>query len=213
MSEHVWPTTNGLRCLSGDESELIRCAVAMMLDYLVAEGHEGDPQEVYGIQWYDQWDWQQRIWLLERTTLALLTDLQPPSPAAIWEASIDAVFHEIRESVEMEVRHPEAIRQEKTWRESVVDAFRCQQKRDPDICCTDTNLRGWHIVITQLADAVLGVRLYLKAEGFRDVDMARTQRFLMQHGLPADFLEQIPPLRSVDQTQLSIDQIQSIVCR
>ncbi len=209
----MWPTTTGLRCLAGDEFELVRGAVGMMLDHLVAEGREGDPQEVYGIQWYDQWDWQQRIWLLERTALALLTDLAAPSPAAIWEATVDAVFHEIRELVEMEVRHPDSIPASKTWRECVVDAFLSQQNREPEICGTDTNLRAWHIVITQLADAILGVRLYLKAESFRDFDMAKTQQFLTQQGLPADFLEQIPPLRTVNQTQISIDQIQSIVLR
>ena len=209
----MWPTTTGLRCLVDHEFELIRATVGMMVDHLVAEGREGDPQQVYGLQWYDQWDWQQRIWLVERVSLALLTDLEPPSPAAIWEASIDAVFLEIRELVEMEVRHPDLLRPEKSWRQCVFDAFQSQQNREPKISSADTDLTAWHIVITQLADAILGVRLYLKAELFRDVDIARTQLFLTQHGLPTDFLEQIPPLRTVDQTQISIDQIQSIVFR
>lgn len=184
-----------------------------MVDHLVAEGREGDAQEIYGIDWFDQWDWQQRIWLLERTSLALLTDLSPPSPAAIWEAAIDAIFHEVRELVEIEVQHPEMIPPAKTWRQSVVDALQWQQHRDPEISPEDTDLSSWHRVIIQLADAILGVRLYQKAESFRDTDIARTQLFLRQHGLPPDFLEQIPPLRTVEQTQVSIDQIQSIVFR
>lgn len=184
-----------------------------MVDHLVAEGREGDPQEVYGIQWFDQWDWQQRIWLLERVSLALLTDLAPPSAAAMWEASVDAIFHEVRELVEMEIRDPDCMQTTKSWRQCVIDAFHSQQQRGPKISATATSLQEWHIVITQLADAILGVRLYLKAEPFRDDDIAQTQQFLTRQGLPADFLEQIPPLPTLDQTQISIDQIQSIVFR
>ena len=184
-----------------------------MVDHIVAEGREGDPQEVYGIAWFDQWDWQQRIWLLERTSLALLTDLAPPSPAAMWEACIDAIFHEVRELVEIEVLHPDTMPPVKSWRQCVIDALLWQQSREPDVSELDTDMDTWHIEISKLADAILGVRLYLKAEPFRDMEMARTQLFLRQHGLPHDFLEQIPPLRTVDQTQISIDQIQSIVFR
>lgn len=209
----MWPTTNGLRCLAGDEFELVRAAVGMMVDQLVAEGREGDPQEEYGIHWFDQWDWQQRIWLLERVSLALLTDLAPPSPGAIWEATVDAVFHEVRELVELEVRNPDLMQPEKSWRQCVFDAFVSQQNREPEISVEANNLKDWHLVITQIADSILGVRLYLKAESFRDVDIDRTKRFLTQHGLPSDFLELIPPLRTIDQTQISIDHLQTIVFR
>ena len=184
----------------------------MMVDDLVAEGREGDPQTSYGIPWFDQWDWQQRLWLLERMALALLTDLDPPSPAAMWEATVDAIFHEILELVQMEIEHPNSS-YEKSWRRSVIDAFCCQQGREPQIEESEPDLQRWNIVITKLADAILGVRLYEKAESFRDSDITRTQQFLTEHGLPDDFLEQIPPLQSIDQTQLSVDQIQSIVLR
>ncbi len=209
----MWPTTNGLRCLAGDEWELVRGAIGMMLDQLVAEGREGDPQNYYGIEWFDQWDWQQRIWLIEHVTLALLTDLDPPSPAAIWEATIDAVFQEIYQLVELEIAGGAGMAEANSWRRCVVEAFIEQHGREPGITFSDTDLDSWQLIITQLADAILGVRLYLQAESFRDGDIEQTKKFLTQKGLPDDFLEQIPPLRSVDQIQLSIDHIQTLVIR
>ena len=208
----MWPTTSGLRCLSGDEFDLLRGAVGIMVDHLVAEGREGDPQEIYGIPWFYQWDWQQRIWLLERISLALLTDLAPPSPAAMWEATVDAVFRQILQLVQMEIDQPD-WNEKKSWRLSAIDAFCCQQKRRPQIDEFESDLQAWNILIMQLADTILGVRLYQKAESFRDLDITQTKQFLTNHGLPEDFLAQIPPLRTLEQTQISIDQIQSIVLR
>ncbi len=183
-----------------------------MVDRLVAEGREGDPQEIYGIPWFDQWDWQQRIWLLERISLALLTDLAPPLPAAMWEATVDAVFREILQLVQIEIDQPD-MHVKKSWRSSAIDAFCYQQKRQPRIDEFESDLQAWNILIMQLADTILGVRLYQKAESFRDRGMTQTTQFLTNHGLPEDFLEQIPPLRTLEQTQVSIDQIQSIVIR
>jgi hypothetical protein len=209
----VWPTTNGLRCLAGDEGELVRGAIGMMLDHLVAEGREGDPQNCYGIEWFDQWDSQQRIWLLEHLTLALLTDVDPPSPAAIWEATIDAIFQEIYQLVELEIAGGAGMAEPNSWRQCVIEAFVAQHEREPGITFSETDINSWHMIITQLADTILGVRLYQQAESFRDGEIEQTQKFLRQKGLPDDFLEQIPPLRTVDQTQRSIDQIQALVCR
>ena len=66
-------------------------------------------------------------------------------------------------------------------------------------------------VVTQIADVILGVTTYQKAELFRDGEIQRSRRFLNQKGMPADFLERIPPLRTIDQTQHSINRIRSII--
>ena len=69
----------------------------------------------------------------------------------------------------------------------------------------------WQTTITQIGDSILGVRLYQRAEDFRDVDYIRTQGFLHDRGLPDDYLTRIPPLRTIAETQLSIDRIQAYV--
>ena len=69
----------------------------------------------------------------------------------------------------------------------------------------------WSGLVVQIADVILGVRIYQQAESFRDGDPAQTQKFLQQKGLPTDFLQRIPPLLDVDETQLVINRIQRLV--
>jgi hypothetical protein len=207
----MWPTLKGLRFLVGDEAALVRASIGMMIDSIVAEGRDDAPQDIIGIDWYDQWDWQQRCWLLDEITRSLLTPHPPPPPAAMWEATIDAIFCNIFDLACLEIDDPAPVHATKTWRQSVIDAFRCQRGHQPCIRPDQRDPGSWQSVITQLADGILGSRMYQRAESFRDQEISATHRFLRSRGLPDDFLEQIPPLCSIDQTQLSIDRIQSLI--
>ena len=127
----------------------------------------------------------------------------------MFEATVDAIFAEVSDLVSMEM--DATISPSRSWRRDVINAFASQMKRDPDIACSSTDAAHWNRVITQVADAILGVRLYQQAEGFRDRDIQLTTRFLQQKGLPKDFLEQIPPLKSANQTQVMVDRIERLV--
>jgi hypothetical protein len=201
----------GPRILVGDEAALVRASIGMMVDSLVAEGRDDADQDIIGIDWFDQWDWQQRCWLLDEIAASLLTRRPPPPPAAMWEATIDAIFCNIFDLACLEIDDPAPVQSTKTWRQSVIDAFRCQQGHDPCVSPDQCDPEPWQIVIAQLSDGILGPRMYQRAEAFRDSERSATQRFLSSKGLPDDFLEQIPPLRSIDQTQLSIDRIQALL--
>ena len=207
----MWPTVKGLRIIVSDEAALVRASVGMMLDSLVAEGRDDAQQDIIGIDWFDQWDWRQRCWLLDGVTGSLLTRRPPPPPAAMWEAAIDAIFCNIFDLACLEIDDQAPVQATKTWRESVIDAFRCQRGHEPCVTHDQCDPQLWQIVITQLADGILGSRMYQRAESFRDSDIAATRRFLVSKGLPDDFLQQIPPLRSIDQTQRSIDRIQALI--
>ena len=207
----MWHTVQGLRVIVGNEAALVRASVGMMINTLVAEGREDAEQDIIGIDWFDQWDWRQRCWLLDEVTTSLLTRRPPPPPAAMWEAAIDAIFCNIFDLACLEIDAPAPVHGTKTWRQSVIDAFRCQRDHDPCVTSDQCDPQLWQIVITQLADGILGARMYQRAESFRDNEMEATQRFLVSKGLPEDYLVQIPPLRSIDQTQMSIDRIQSLV--
>lgn len=207
----MWPTTNGLRKLSGDEAALVRGAIAMMVDQLVAEGREESTQHQYFISWFDNWEYSQRLWLLDQVSTALLTESKPPEAAAMLEATVDAVFAEISDLIQIEIDSNDTA-ERKSWRQSTIEAFVYQNGRHPKIRPDDTDVSAWHTLVTQLADAILGVRIYQQAEAFRDGDPSQTARFLLQKGVSANFLSAIPPLLSVDQTQLAIDRIQRLVC-
>ena len=206
-----WPTTRGMRNLIGAEADLVRGAIGMMVDHLVAELRDGEPPWTYAVEWFDQWDGDPRLWLLERVTAALLgAEIIEPS-AAMFDATVDAIFYEVNDLVEIEIDQGSADDSERSWRQSVIDALQCQTERPATIAADSVDQQAWQTTITQIADAILGIRLYQRAEHFRDADYEKTESFLRDRGLPQDYLTQIPPLRTVDQTQWSIDLIQAYV--
>ncbi|MEO1614243.1 MAG: hypothetical protein AAFV88_00245 [Planctomycetota bacterium] len=222
-----WPTTYGLRRLGGGEADLIRGALGMMVDTHVAELRENVAPWTYGVPWFDQWDARQRLWLLEHVTRALLGAHRIDEPAAMFDAAADAIFFELADLIEIELeagqesRFEQEVQPQRSWRESIAAAIEWQRTNLHGAVVEDTELQncisewnnseGWNRMITRLGDSILGVRLYRKAESFRDGDIEQTKRFLRDRGLPETYLEAMPPLRSIDQTQLSIDRIQAYV--
>ncbi|MEM0927153.1 MAG: hypothetical protein AAGJ83_14010 [Planctomycetota bacterium] len=215
-----WPTTHGLRILEGEEADLIRGAIGMMVDTHVAELRDGCEAWGSGVDWFDQWDTRQRLWLLEQVTRAMLGHHVLEEPAAVFDAAADAVFHELIDLVRIELGEESEIETPsdppRSWRQSI---RRAEQSTADDAMTPMSSDRDWDQLeywvrqINRLADSILGVRLYRKAESFRDGDYEQTKRFLRERGLPPRYLEFIPPLRSIDQTQLSIDRIQAYVFR
>ncbi|MGB7327408.1 MAG: hypothetical protein WBD31_21205 [Rubripirellula sp.] len=207
----MWPTVDGLRTLRDAEADLVRGGLGMMLDHLIEEFRGDAKTWRYGIDAFDMWDVEQRIWLLDQITGCLLTDRQALRPAAIWEAAIDAVFCEIIDLIEIEIADPTLTTFPMSWRESVLRAYECQYGRAPSIDVDANVLSDWRAVVSAVADSILPSPSYQKAEAFRDGDFERAVRFLESRCLPSDFLQQIPPVRTVADTQASIDQIQKIV--
>ncbi len=207
----MWPTLDGLRMLKDAEADLVRGAVGMMLDHLVAEYRDDAQPWRYGIDSFDMWDPEQRIWMLDEITACLLTRRRPLSAAAIWEACIDAIFCEVVDLIEIEITDPTLTKMPQSWRQSVLEAYVCQHGRTPSIVSDARILSDWRAIVASVLDPILPAPSYQKAEAFRDNDIHRTQQFLASRGLPDDFLQRIPPNRTVDQTQASINRIQKIV--
>jgi hypothetical protein len=204
----MWPTIDGLRILKDAEAVVVSEAVIAMVDQLAAECRDESEHDPLGIDWFDQWDCYQRLWLLEHVVAALFTPTPPLSPAAIWEATVDAIFCQVVELIAMEIDQSPSS---ESGRNAAIEAFRCQHGRLPKISADETDIRQWRSLVTQIADMILGVTSYQKAEAFRDGDIQRSRKFLIQKALPEDFLERIPPLRTLEQAEQSIARIQSIV--
>lgn len=185
----------------------------MMIDQLVDQLEVGEDPIPYGVQWFDQWDTRQQIWLLERVASALLGPKTIKPQAAIFDAAADAIFMEVCCLIHFEIEDPEEIDSGLSWRQSVIDAFEFQNQRLPSIAAESDDISHWQLVVTQVADLILGVRLYQRAEAFRDSDFERTLTFLRDRGLHQEYLQRMPPLRTDNQTQQSVDRIQSIVFR
>mgnify|MGYP001817624197 FL=1 len=195
----------------GAEAALVRGAIGMMVDSHVAETDGVAEPCAYGIDWFDQWDAPQRLWLIEQVTSAFLGNTRIESQAAIIDAAADAIFFEVSDLVRIEIEQGLVSSSGRSWRQSVIDAFATQNDRPPDIDAICRDIHSWRLTITQIADSVLGIRLYQRAENFRDADYVKTRIFLRDRGLPNDYLSRIPPLRSTEETQQSIDCIQRFV--
>ncbi len=138
----MWPLTNGMRCLTDAEAALFRGGVGMMLDQLTTEFNAvpaeqdwdaacDESHEGYGFlapQWFAMWEPEQRIWLLERVTLSLLTERSPPPHSAIFEATVEAVYIELADLIAMEITTGLPI-ERGSWRGALLDAFvqRCPE--------------------------------------------------------------------------------------
>lgn len=208
----TWPTTDGVRSLEGVEADLVRRVAGMMVDQLVAEGSEATAQHEYGISLFDQWDWQQRLWMLDKTVGALLTNQRPPDAAAIFEATIEAVFAEAGGLIEFEIEGTGKTSIRPTWRQTVV-AVAAKRRIRSDVADDDTDIAAWQTLLMRLRESIFGPSSYIQAEAHRDGAYEVTAKFLQSRGLPTDFLARIPRLRNLDQTQRSIDRLQSLIFR
>ena len=206
----MWATVDGNRVVRGEEAALIRRAAGEMLDALVGEWIGASGPRQYGIPWFDQWDVEQRIWLLKQVMDALFLASTPPlRPAAIYEATVDAIFCHVAAAVDEEIETRAELDQQ--WRRKLIAAFACQVGRLPQIDPSDTDPGRWHTVAAQVAGAILGSPSYQQAEWFRDGDAKHAERFIKQRGLPQDFLQRIPPLCREDQAEALIDAIRDLL--
>ena len=230
----MWVTVDGERSLGDAEARLLCRAVGSMLSDFVAviRNRTYRDQECWlaGIDWFDQWEVEQKVWLLERVATALLTDQPAPKPAAMCEATVDAIFQHVFERVAEELeqdafqdsegddvhREPGTVDHlilaaEQRWSDDVIRALRQQQRRVMKIGRAADQANEWRRLIMQIVDRILGVAAYQTAESYRDQQAAKIALFLSQKGLPADFLTQIPPLLGQRETEACIERLRDLL--
>ncbi|MGB0760647.1 MAG: hypothetical protein ACPGPS_13975 [Rubripirellula sp.] len=220
----MWVTVDGERRLGEAESRLFRRAVASMLSNCVAvlsQRSENDQEcRLYGIDWFDQWEAEQKVWLLEQVATALLTDQPSLRPAAMWEATVDAIFLHVFELVvrefESSAENPGTWKSPleaggRRWRDEVIQALEQQQNRRVSIETSDDQVTQWRRLVMQISDRILGVATYQSAESYRDEEARKLADFLQQKGLPDDFLTRIPPLLKTHEIDDSIERLQRLL--
>lgn len=93
-------------------------------------------------RWYCMWEPSQRVWLLERVSTSLLAARPAPPHAAIFEATIEAVYVELASLIAREITAGSPI-QRGSWRASLLDAY-------VQRCPADSLLGGLHFEATTL---------------------------------------------------------------
>ncbi len=184
---------------------------------------------VYGIDWFDQWEAEQKIWLLEQVTTALLTEQTLLKPAAMWEATVDAIFQHVFEALvdemdrdvaegrELVVEDSNAASGLGGWQQSVMLVLQQQQRRAVSIDqCIDQSIdqkKEWRRRVMQISDRILGVASYHVVENYRDQDASKVAAFLEQKALPVDYLEQIPPVLGANEVLVLTQNIRQLLER
>lgn len=230
----MWVTVDGERSLGQAEARLFcRAVVSMLSDCVAVITNRSDADQecrVYGIDWFDQWDAEQKVWLLEQVATALLTDQPSMQPAAMWEATVDVIFLHVFEHVADEFDHQTLRNSEREhadrksvtfehreeasgqrWRDDVILALEQQQNRVVKVVRSGGEAKEWRRLVMQIADRILGVAAYQTAESYRDEQSAKVAAFLEQKGLPADFLTQIPPLMGESETKDSMERLRKLL--
>ena len=142
----------------------------------------------------------------------------------MWEATVDAVFQHVLESVMEEieligateiatlVEEVEAGSGQESWQKTVVGAFHQWGKSSDFVSGLELGAQ-WRRLVMHVPDLILGVTAYHVLESYRDLDPTRLAVILSQKGLPADFLEQIPPMLSQAMTEKSVQDLQDLLGR
>jgi len=209
----MWHTSRGDRTLSGEEASLVGTSIDTMIDALLVHIDEEfeDPRAVCesGIGVYDRFTASQRIGLLHDVAEYLLTETSAALPlSAALEATIAAIFVEVRDQVAIEIDFLSAQSShadKPTWRQKVLAAYQAvagDPNSDPDggdaieddlpeETCED--IHAWEYLVDRLADAILWDRDFEMADGFLDVDPGVSHQRRRLLGINDDYFTSVAP--------------------
>ncbi len=205
----MWHTSRGDRILHGDEATLVREAIDTMVDVLLLHVDDelaGGIVCETGVHVFDQFTPAQRIALLHEVAKYLLTDAgETLRLSAALEATVAAVFVDIRDHVAIEVDFPQATHHPRWierpgWRHLVASAFHVVTELEGDFKAREElpleasgDIKQWELVIDYLADSILWDRDFEISGDFLDEDpeISRERRQLL--GIEDDYFTQIAP--------------------
>ncbi|MDF1844796.1 MAG: hypothetical protein P1U77_25570 [Rubripirellula sp.] len=229
----MWHTSRGDRTLCGAEAALVRRAIGNMVDGILMRVDEELEDGVIGVDTgiavYDMCSTSQRVGLLHQVAKHLLTDTDSALVlSAPLEATIAAIFVDIRDQVAMEIEFlPQLMETEDqpTWRRMVLDAYLSTLAPDdlenkvwaemveqlPTEDCRF--IRRWEHVIDSLADAILWDRDFELADQFLDSDPVSAFDRRQVLGISDDYFTRIAPDPRAEDVRRVVSQTRAIVRR
>jgi len=244
----MWPTSDGDRTLRGPEAILLANTIDVMIDQLSDYVDYGDEsqQETYaavcqtGISVFDSLTISQRIAVLHHAALQLLTDVPFPndSLSAIDDATIAAIYAEVRDQIEIEIdffqsdflepddfskspaedrRQLEPSAADVQWRRMVHSA--CLDVLDEgswndvvtDAQLARVELNEWEVWVDCLASAILWDRDFEFAETFLDADPDAARQRRKTLGICDDYFVMPAPDPSGDQIDKLVNKTRELV--
>lgn len=196
----MWRTPLGERTLSGPEGDLFRELVGYVYDQLdVIYSAAGEPYPL-GVGIFDRLEPAQQLALLSEVTEALLDfDVTPPALSAVLEATVAALFCELRFRIEDEFETGGEF-----WRTLLRSVFVDLEKSGNYLPLpTSNNLLDWESLINSAADRVLWDRDWAMEAIFVDRCPDRTDTLKCKMGIADDYFTSIAP----DPTPQELSQI------
>ena len=226
----MWITLDGPRILTSEERNMVYHATRKILEGMARTDDNGlfnskpkslpnqttsdwnQPDNATGILWFDQWDPEQRLWLLERVLKSLSVESEPPPPrSAIFEATVEAIFSVIRSEVFDDDCETREENPHSNWRTLVFDAYRSRcTGRENHFSNPDQSI-DYAALIAHLQCNLVGPTAYDQAEQFRDGPPEKLSEFLISKGLPENYLCEIPPITSKPLTRKRINRLLEMV--
>ena len=228
----MWHTPNGTRHLVGQEAELVREALGMMVDHLsdFADGHLQDPLDrwPYGVELFDSLTWTQQLALLNQVARHLLTETPEPLPlTAVTESAVGAIFAHIQQQVEIELDDQrldgdvlDEFSDLPSWRERILAAYGETLSEDEreelaaegfELPAADaTELSEWESLIESLADRILWDRDYEMGALLLDAEPGKAALLKRHLGIEDDYYTELSPDVRERQVRPLLNQVKAI---
>lgn len=216
----MWDTSKGLRTLDGAEAYLIRELVHYLLDQILV-GIEIDEPHRTDVAIFDALQPTQQLVMLHEVAMGLLNPaVDPVTLSAINEATIYAMFCELRSLIEVEIdfqRRGEP--QKKSIRATVIDAWQQHQQweqeesadpSDDDLMIPSrdgTDVDQWSWFVELLADEILWDRDFDLDSLVADIHPQRAHLLKQHLGIQRDYYSTVAP----DVPDVDIDSISELI--
>ena len=216
----TWHTPYGDRYLVGDEADLVRQSLAVMLDELTSCRETGEEPIQYGVTLFDELAWSQQLAILEQLAQHLLLETSETLElTGVVDASVSAVYQNISQQIEMEIElqgvSPRAYRCR--WRQASLDALAGWSEEEPSLEAEFSHLHSesvdisqWHGLVDLLADRVLWDRDFELVHEVIDAPPERAAALRAALGIESSYYTAIapdPPDQKVDDL---VDSLESL---
>jgi hypothetical protein len=206
----MWNTPIGCRALGKDEGELVGGAAWCLTDDVRTWMQLGD-QPGTGILLFDQMTGEQKIVMLDKV-LSLLLDpkIKPPPSTALLDATVAAIYVQIRWLIEIEIdMQKDPIDEDDDFtsdRTAVVLALTENPAPDeepypdlPDADCTDMDT--WELAIESLRDRVLADEDWLMDNLMLDLPPEKSRELKQGLGIRNNYFIDVPPEATIEQAR------------
>ncbi|MEO1614306.1 MAG: hypothetical protein AAFV88_00565 [Planctomycetota bacterium] len=213
----TWNTPSGDRYLAGEEAELIRDSIAIMVEELASCRDTEEEPWRYGICLFDDLSWQQQLALLDVLAKNLLVETSETLElSGVNEAGVAAIYRNVSQQIELEIElqsvSPPEFRCR--WRSATLGAYLSNEQDDViehesgspaafELDPESTDIDQWDDLVECLADRVLWDRDFEMVNEVIDAPPERAAAMRAALGIQPSYYTAIAP----DPTDHQIDAL------